>query len=54
MKNSLTIIAGLLLLIWAIVTFGFYSFRTIDLLLPIAGFIVFLRIFYNKKSVKDL
>jgi len=49
MKNSLYIIAGLLLLIWAIVTFGFYSFRTIDILLPIAGFIVLLRILFTKK-----
>ncbi|MBN1819859.1 MAG: hypothetical protein JW833_04050 [Prolixibacteraceae bacterium] len=50
MKNSLYIIAGLLVLLWAIVTFGFYSFRAIDILLPIAAFIVLLRILFYKKS----
>ncbi|WP_175579286.1 hypothetical protein [Maribellus luteus] len=53
MKNSLYIIAGLLVLLWTIVTFGFYSFRTLDILLPIAAFIVLLsRILFNKKSQK--
>ncbi len=50
MKNSLYIIAGLVLLVWAIITFGFYSFRTIDILLPIAGFIVLLQILFTKKG----
>jgi tryptophan-rich sensory protein len=50
MKNSLYIIAGLLVLLWAIVTFGFHSFRTIDILLPIAAFVVLLRILFYKKS----
>lgn len=54
MKNSLYIIAGLLILLWAIVTFGFNSFRYIDILLPIAGFIVLLRIFFTKKSIKNI
>ena len=49
MKKSLDIIAGLVLLLWGIVTFGFYSFRVIDILLPIAGFIVLLRILLNRK-----
>ncbi|HKI88291.1 MAG TPA: hypothetical protein VKA38_04630 [Draconibacterium sp.] len=53
MKNSLYIIAGLLLLLWAIVTFGFYSFRYIDVLLPIAGFIVLLQILFHKKSPRN-
>jgi len=53
MKNSLYIIVGLLVLLWAIVTFGFYSFRTIDILLPIAAFIVLLRILFYKKSLKN-
>jgi len=52
MKNSLYIIAGLLVLLWAIVTFGFYTFRYIDVLLPIAGFIVLLQILFSKKSSK--
>jgi tryptophan-rich sensory protein len=53
MKNSLYIIAGLLVLLWAIVTFGFHSFRAIDILLPIAAFIVLLRILFYKKSPKN-
>ena len=52
MKNSLYIIAGLLVLLWAIVTFGFYSFRYIDILLPIAGFIILLQILFSKKELK--
>jgi len=52
MKNSLYIIAGLLVLLWAIVTFGFYSFRYIDILLPIAGFIILLQILFAKKELK--
>jgi predicted ferric reductase len=52
MKNSLYIIAGLLVLLWAIVTFGFSSFRYIDILLPVAAFIVLLRILFTKKISK--
>jgi tryptophan-rich sensory protein len=52
MKSSLYIIAGLLLFLWAIVTFGLHSFRVIDLLPPIAAFIVLLRILFYKKSKK--
>lgn len=54
MKNSLSIIAGLLVLLWAIVNFGFNSFRYIDILLPIAVFIVLLQILLSKKSQKNL
>ena len=53
MKNSLHIIAGLLVLLWAIITFGFYSFRYIDILLPVAGFIVLLQILFNKRSPQN-
>jgi len=53
MKNSLYIIAGLLVLLWTIVTFGFYSFRTIDILLPVAAFLVLLNILFYKKSLKQ-
>ncbi|MFW5832160.1 MAG: hypothetical protein ACOCVA_07890 [Prolixibacteraceae bacterium] len=53
MKNSLYIIAGLLVLLWAIVTFGFHSFRAIDILLPIAAFIVLLKILFEKKSINN-
>ncbi|RIH63410.1 hypothetical protein D1164_19985 [Mariniphaga sediminis] len=50
MKNSLYIIAGLLVLLWAIITFGFHSFRYIDILLPLAVFIILLRILFTKKQ----
>ncbi len=53
MENSLYIIAGLLVLLWAIVTFVFNSFRYIDVLLPLAGFIVLLRILFTKKSPRN-
>jgi len=53
MKNSLFIIAGLLVLPWAIVTLGFNSFRYIDILLLLAVFIVFLRILFTKKLSKE-
>ncbi len=53
MKNSLYIIAGLLALLWAIVTFGFYSFRYIDILVPVAGFIILLRILFNQNSPRQ-
>ncbi len=52
MKNSLYIIAGLLVLLWAIITFGFNSFRYIDILLPVAVFIVLLQILFTKKISK--
>ncbi|MHA7110330.1 hypothetical protein ACRTDU_09405 [Sunxiuqinia elliptica] len=52
MKNSPYIIAGLLVLLWAIVTLGFHSFRYIDILLPVAGFIVLLRILFHRDALK--
>ncbi len=52
MKNSLFTIAGLLALLWAIIAFGFYSFRYFDLLLLAAGLIVLLQILFNQKSSK--
>lgn len=53
MKGSHYIIAGLLILLWGIVTFSFNSPPFIQILLPIAGFIVFLRIFFGKKTGKQ-
>ncbi len=50
MKYSLYVIAALLLVLWAVVHFGFESFRYIDILLPLAVFIVLLRIFFVKKG----
>ncbi|WP_155523347.1 DUF5670 family protein [Maribellus luteus] len=52
MKNSLYIIAGLLVLLWVIAYLAFDSFRYIDILLPLAAFIVLLRIFYVKRAMK--
>lgn len=51
MKNTLYIIAGLLVLLWAIVTFGFNSFRYIDILLPVAMFIILLQILFTRKRI---
>jgi hypothetical protein len=50
MKNSPYIIAGLLVLLWGIVTFGFEEVRFINILLPIAVLIILLRFFYTKTS----
>ncbi len=50
MKGSHYIIAGLLILLWGIVTFSFNSPPFVQILLPIAGFVVFLRIFFGKKT----
>ncbi|MEI6132769.1 MAG: DUF5670 family protein [Bacillota bacterium] len=54
MKNSLYVIAALLVIMWAIIFFGFdtysiYSFRIVHLLLIIAFFIVLVRLIFNKK-----
>ena len=48
MKNSPYIIAGLLIVLWGIVTFGFEEVRFINILLPIAVLIILLRFFYTK------
>jgi len=49
MKNSLYVIAGLLIVIWAIVFFGLKPSGIVHILLVIAGFIVLVRIIFNKK-----
>ncbi len=54
MKNSLYFIAGLLVVIWAIVFFGFdtysiYSFKIVHILLILAVFIVLVRLIFNEK-----
>jgi len=54
MKNSLYVIAVLLIIIWAILFFGFTafnfgSFNLVHLLLISAGIIVLVRIIFSKR-----
>ena len=49
MKNLLYVIAGLLLVIWFIVFLGFNSSGMVHILLVLAGFVLLIRIFLNKK-----
>lgn len=49
MKNALYIIAGLLIVIWAIVFFGFKTSGIIHLLLILAAFIILIRIFFSQQ-----
>ncbi len=53
MNHSHFIIAGLLILLWGMITFSFNSPPFAQILLPLAGFIVFLRILFNKKTDKQ-
>lgn len=54
MKNLLFVIAGLLIIIWAIVFFGFDSYEYVHILLVLAGFIILIRIVFRKQlSIKD-
>jgi hypothetical protein len=54
MKNPLYYIAGLLVLLWGVITFGFGSSLIVNLLLVLAGFIILLQLFYSKKSSKKI
>ena len=54
MKNSLYVIAALLIIMWAIIFFGFdtysiYSFRIVHLLLISAFFIILFRLIFNNR-----
>jgi tryptophan-rich sensory protein len=49
MKNTLYIIAGLLIVIWAIVYFGFQSFGAIHMVLILAILLIVARIIFDKK-----
>uniref|UniRef100_UPI0032177137 hypothetical protein n=1 Tax=uncultured Draconibacterium sp. TaxID=1573823 RepID=UPI0032177137 len=54
MKYSTYIIVGLLLILWVVVVYGFDSPpKFIHALIPLAGIIVLLRIFF-KKNVKNV
>ncbi len=52
MKNSLYIIAVLLLVIWGIIFWGFNSSGAVHLLLIAAGVIVLVRLILNKQLSK--
>jgi len=52
MKNSLYIIAGLLLVIWGIVFWGFNPSGIVHILLVAAGVIVLFRLIFNKQLSK--
>lgn len=49
MKNSLYFIAGLVLVIWAIIFWGFDSNSSVHLLLAVAGIILVVRIFFGRQ-----
>jgi hypothetical protein len=49
MKNALYVVAGLLIIIWAIVFFGFNTSGIIHLLLFLAIFIIVVRVMFNKQ-----
>jgi len=51
MKNSLYIIAGLLLVIWGILFWGLHASDPVHFLLVIAGLIILVRIIFDKKLI---
>jgi uncharacterized ion transporter superfamily protein YfcC len=52
MKNSLYIIAGLLIVIWGIIFWGFNSAGVVHLLLAVAVIIILIRLIFNKQLSK--
>ncbi|MBN2348144.1 MAG: hypothetical protein JXJ22_04865 [Bacteroidales bacterium] len=52
MKNSLYIIAGLLIVIWAIIFLSFNASGMVHILLGVAGFIILVRIIFGKQLSK--
>lgn len=53
MKNSIYVIAGLLIVIWIIVFLGFKTSGIIHMLLVLAGFMILVRIIFNKKFLSQ-
>ncbi|MBN2165125.1 MAG: hypothetical protein JW717_02495 [Marinilabiliaceae bacterium] len=49
MKNSLYVIAILLLVIWGIIFWGFHSSGAVHLILAVAGIIILIRLIFNKQ-----
>jgi hypothetical protein len=52
MKNSLYVIAGLLVVIWAILFYGFNTSGIINILLFVAIFIIVVRLLFNRQLSK--
>ncbi len=52
MKNSLYIIAGLLLVIWGIIFWGLNGSGFVHVLLVLAGIIVLIRLIFDKQLSK--
>lgn len=52
MKESLFVISGLLIIIWGIVYFGLGSSSVIHILAVLAGFIVLVRLVFDKQLPK--
>jgi len=52
MKNLLYVIAGLLIIIWAIIFFGFDAYEYVHMLLVLAGFIILIRLVFRKQLSK--
>lgn len=53
MKNLLYVIAGLLLVIWGIIFWGFNSSSAVHLLLALAGVVVLVRLIFNRQLSKS-
>jgi hypothetical protein len=51
MKNSLYIIAGLLIVIWLLIVIAYKPFGILHLLIVAAGLIILFRIVFNKKLI---
>ncbi len=49
MKNLLYVIAGLLLVIWGIIFWGFNSSGAVHILLALAAFIVLVRLVFDRQ-----
>lgn len=53
MKNLLYIIAALLVVIWGILFWGLDARGAVHILLAVAGFIVLIRLVFNKQLSKS-
>ena len=53
MKNTLYVIAGLLVVIWGIIFLGFHTHGPVHILLVVAGFIVLGRLLFAKQLSKN-
>jgi hypothetical protein len=53
MKNSLYVIAGLLIVIWGIIYWGLHGTGPVHFLLAAAGFIILVRLVFSKQLSKQ-